>query len=252
MIRPFPFQNSAMYCRYRLLFHLWDASHSGRQFVLKCGGTKGVIGGWKKGAVPNSDIVMKLSVRLNVPTDVLLFGKEKSSLTNQLTADEQELIDVFKKLSPKSQGQVKERAIVLLELETPVVKEPEQVEEPTIQIKHSYYRVSAGTGFDLPEGDNWEMIDIPDTPEARKADFAITIKGNSMEPVYFDGDIVLVKQQPAIELGEIGIFNIENNGYIKKFGGDRLISLNDAYDDIILSEYDEDCNHCLGKVIGRV
>ena len=45
--------------------------------VLECGGTKGVIGGWKKGAMPNSDIVMKLSVRLNVPTDTLLFGKEK-------------------------------------------------------------------------------------------------------------------------------------------------------------------------------
>lgn len=220
--------------------------------VLECGGTKGVIGGWKKGAVPNSDIVMKLSVRLNVPTDVLLFGKEKSSLTNQLTADEQELLDIYNSLSPKSQGRLRERAEVLAELEDPIANEPEQVEEPTIQIKHSYYRVSAGTGFDLPEGDNWEMIDIPDTPEARKADFAITIKGNSMEPVYFDGDIVLVKQQPAVELGEIGIFNIENNGYIKKFGGDRLISLNDAYDDIILSEYDEDCNHCLGKVIGRV
>ena len=63
--------------------------------VLECGGTKGVIGGWKKGAVPNSDIVMKLSVRLNVPTDVLLFGKEKSSLTNQLTADEQELFKIY-------------------------------------------------------------------------------------------------------------------------------------------------------------
>ncbi len=220
--------------------------------VLECGGTKGVIGGWKKGAVPNSDIVMKLSVRLNVPTDVLLFGKEKSSLTNQLTADEQELLDIYNSLSPKSQGRLRERAEVLAELETPVVKEPEPEQEPTIQIKHSYYRVSAGTGFNLPEGDDWEMIDIPDTPEARRADFAITIKGNSMEPVYFDGDIVLVKQQPAVELGEIGIFNIENNGYIKKFGGDRLISLNDAYDDIILSEYDEDRNHCLGKVIGRV
>ena len=42
--------------------------------VLECGGTKGVIGGWKKGAAPNSDIVMKLAVRLDVPTDLLLFG----------------------------------------------------------------------------------------------------------------------------------------------------------------------------------
>lgn len=207
---------------------------------------------WKNGSIPKYEILNSIADYFNVSVGTLFDGIEKNSPANQLTADEQELLDIYNSLSPKSQGRLRERAEVLAELEAPVVKEPEPEQEPTIQIKHSYYRVSAGTGFNLPEGDDWEMIDIPDTPEARRADFAITIKGNSMEPVYFDGDIVLVKQQPAVELGEIGIFNIENNGYIKKFGGDRLISLNDAYDDIILSEYDEDRNHCLGKVIGRV
>ena len=211
----------------------------------------GIIGKWRKQS-PSCDKLKLVADYLNATIDYLLTGKKECSSTANLTPDEHELLQYFKKLSDKSKGIVLGRAEQLAELEDPIANEPEQVEEPTIQIKHSYYRVSAGTGFDLPEGDNWEMIDIPDTPEARKADFAITIKGNSMEPVYFDGDIVLVKQQPAVELGEIGIFNIENNGYIKKFGGDRLISLNDAYDDIILSEYDEDCNHCLGKVIGRV
>ena len=211
----------------------------------------GIIGKWRKQS-PSCDKLKLVADYLNATIDYLLTGKKECSSTANLTPDEHELLQYFKKLSDKSKGIVLGRAEQLAELEDPIANEPEQVEEPTIQIKHSYYRVSAGTGFDLPEGDNWEMIDIPDTPEARKADFAITIKGNSMEPVYFDGDIVLVKQQPAVELGEIGIFNIENNGYIKKFGGDRLISLNDAYDDIILSEYDEDRNHCLGKVIGRV
>lgn len=211
----------------------------------------GIIGKWRKQS-PSCDKLKLVADYLNATIDYLLTGKKECSSTANLTPDEHELLQYFKKLSDKSKGIVLGRAEQLAELETPVVKEPEPEQEPTIQIKHSYYRVSAGTGFNLPEGDDWEMIDIPDTPEARKADFAITIKGNSMEPVYFDGDIVLVKQQPAVELGEIGIFNIENNGYIKKFGGDRLISLNDAYDDIILSEYDEDCNHCLGKVIGRV
>ena len=212
-----------------------------------------LIGYWRKGEkLPGAENLLTIANYFGISVDYVLTGKEKSSPTNQLTADEQELLDIYNSLSPKSQGRLRERAEVLAELETPIANEPEPEQEPTIQIKHSYYRVSAGTGFNLPEGDDWEMIDIPDTPEARRADFAITIKGNSMEPVYFDGDIVLVKQQPAVELGEIGIFNIENNGYIKKFGGDRLISLNDAYDDIILSEYDEDRNHCLGKVIGRV
>lgn len=178
----------------------------------------GIIGKWRKQS-PSCDKLKLVADYLNATIDYLLTGKKECSSTANLTPDEHELLQYFKKLSDKSKGIVLGRAEQLAELETPVVKEPEPEQEPTIQIKHSYYRVSAGTGFNLPEGDDWEMIDIPDTPEARRADFAITIKGNSMEPVYFDGDIVLVKQQPAVELGEIGIFNIENNGYIKKFGG---------------------------------
>ena len=207
---------------------------------------------WKNGSIPKYEILNSIADYFNVSVGTLFDGIEKNSPTVTLTADEQDLLDIYNGLSPKSQGRLRERAEVLAELEAPAVNEPEEVEEPTIQIKHSYYRVSAGTGFELDEGDNWETIEIPDTPDARKADFAITIKGNSMEPIYFDGDIVLVKQQPAVELGEIGIFDIEDNGYIKKYGGDRLISLNAEYDDIILSDYDEDRIHCFGKVIGRV
>lgn len=40
--------------------------------VLECGGAKGSISNWKKGASPNSDIVLKLAQRLGVSTDYLL------------------------------------------------------------------------------------------------------------------------------------------------------------------------------------
>lgn len=50
--------------------------------VAECGGAKGSISNWKKGAMPNSEIVMKLSVRLNVSSDRLLFGTPKSTPTS--------------------------------------------------------------------------------------------------------------------------------------------------------------------------
>lgn len=124
------------------------------------------------------------------------------------------------------------------------------VYEPTISIKHSVYKVSAGHGFDLDDRDDWEEIEVPDTLEARKADFAVTIKGNSMEPLYYDGDIVLVKSQPAVDLGETGIYIINGSGFIKRYGGDRLISVNSEYDDILFSE--NDSISCAGKVIGSI
>ncbi len=71
-----------------------------------------------------------------------------------------------------------------------------------------------------------------------------------MEPAYSDGEIVLVKAQSAVDIGETGIFVVNGSGYIKKNGGDRLISVNPEYGDIIFSE--GDIISCAGKVIGRV
>mgnify|MGYP002708173473 FL=1 len=217
--------------------------------VLECGGTKGVIGGWKKGAVPNSDIVMKLSVRLNVPTDVLLFGKEKSSLTNQLTADEQELFKIYRGLSIENKARVRERATVLSELETTVTKEPES-EQETIFIEYSTLKVSAGTGEPLIDDTYHDFLKVKRSNLTEEANFAVQISGNSMLPRFKDKEWVLVRSQPDVEIGEIGIFIIDGNGYIKERAADRLVSINPEYDDIFFKE-NQDIK-CKGLVIGTL
>ncbi len=74
----------------------------------------------------------------------------------------------------------------------PIALKPKPSKPSTIQLKHSIYNVSAGSGYDLNDPDAWNVINVPDTPEAREADFALTVEGDSMEPDYSDGDIVLV------------------------------------------------------------
>lgn len=172
-----------------------------------------------------------------------------------MTVDEQKQLTYYNKLQYINKGKVIGTAKTLAELQLSVSDEltiSEEPEENRLKINCSTYQVSAGAALSLAKGDEWYEIEVPDTPEARKADFALQIKGNSMEPIYFDGDIVLVKEQPSVDLGQIGIFSIEGNGYIKKFGGDRLISLNTECDDIGFSNYDEEHIQCFGKVIGRV
>lgn len=117
------------------------------------------------------------------------------------------------------------------------------------QIPLSIYTVSAGTGAFL-DSEHYEIIEIPDTPETKPANFAIKTKGDSMEPVYYDNDIILVKQQPCIEIGEIGVFNLKGEGYIKKLGNGELISLNPKYPPIKISESDN--LRVSGKVIGKL
>lgn len=109
--------------------------------------------------------------------------------------------------------------------------------------------VSAGTGVYLTDTDSVE-INIPDNHETEVADFALRIKGNSMEPKYRDGDVLLVEECDAVEYGELGIFILDGDGYFKKFGGDRLISLNPDYEPILLKNFDEII--CCGRVVGKL
>lgn len=62
------------------------------------------------------------------------------------------------------------------------------------------------------------------------------------------GGEVLVKLQPTVEQNEIGIFIVDNCGYIKKLGINELISVNEEYDNISLSKYNDVI--CVGKVLG--
>jgi SOS-response transcriptional repressor LexA/DNA-binding Xre family transcriptional regulator len=109
--------------------------------------------------------------------------------------------------------------------------------------------VSAGPGVYLDDT-LAEEISIPDNERTASTSFALKISGNSMEPKYHDGDILLVEETESVDIGELGIFILDGNGYFKKYGGDRLISLNEEYGDILLKDYAEAV--CCGRVVGKL
>ncbi len=109
--------------------------------------------------------------------------------------------------------------------------------------------VSAGVGVFLDES-TAEEINIPDNVKTKPADYALRIKGNSMEPKFHDGDILLVQECDSVEEGELGIFILDGDGYFKVYGGDRLISLNKDYGDILLKDFDNAV--CAGRVVGKL
>ncbi len=90
--------------------------------------------------------------------------------------------------------------------------------------------VSAGYGNLLSE-DNISYSYI--TTKNRKADYAIRISGDSMEPLYHNNDVLLIKQQNTIYNGKIGIFLYDNEVRVKQYQQYKkyisLISLNKKY-----------------------
>ena len=76
--------------------------------------------------------------------------------------------------------------------------------------------VSAGTGAFLDEG-NFEMVSFPESSIPDGAEFGVRVSGDSMEPVYHDGQIVWVQQCETLRTGEVGVMIYDGQGYIKAY-----------------------------------
>ena len=84
------------------------------------------------------------------------------------------------------------------------------------------------------------------------ADFGVCVSGDSMEPLYLNGQIIWVHQQETLEDGEIGIFFLDGEAYVQKYhqapDGISLISMNKKYAPIKVSS--GSVFRTFGKVVG--
>ena len=216
---------------------------------------------------PSIDKIIVLSNFLNVSVEYILFGKETKEF---LSEDVNQLIKYYNSLNDMEKGIVLGKAETLAELaaeraalqktKKEVVqkqsgsKNPlrfpaiaEQDEEESCYIDICSLSASAGTGVYLDES-RTEPLKIVHTDIADRANYAVKVSGVSMEPLFHDGDIVLVETCPSVDQGEIGVFVVNGEGFIKKYGGNQLISLNPECDNIDLHEYDS--VYCRGRVLG--
>ncbi|WP_443717836.1 LexA family transcriptional regulator [Ruminococcus sp.] len=131
-------------------------------------------------------------------------------------------------------------------------KETQEEKEPTKSRIIPLYMTgaSAGTGNWLSDDVPVEWMTIPKTAITEQADYMLKVRGDSMQPKFFDNDVLLIKKSPSILEGEIGIFILNGDSYVKQMGRGELISLNPAYTPIKLTNYDD--IRCSGKVIGTV
>lgn len=110
-----------------------------------------------------------------------------------------------------------------------------------------YGYASAGTGETLIDGVEFTTQYNGNIPNH---DFALQVNGDSMEPLFEDKEIIFVDKTKQINSGQIGIFVIDGEAYLKKVfisdKGIRLVSLNSKYPDLHF-----DSSHDI-KVAGKV
>lgn len=111
-------------------------------------------------------------------------------------------------------------------------------------------RAAAGTGTALDAAPSGEMVFVRHSRLSDRADEIVAVNGASMEPAFRDGQEVYIAHTTELEIGETGLFVVNGEGFIKQYRGDCLHSLNPAFDDIRLSEFDE--ARIVGRVLGTV
>lgn len=212
------------------------------------GVSKGSIGNYESEiSSPNENILIKLFSALDCDANYLYhddINKSNDSISNT------ELQHIKKYRALDEHG----KKIVDFVLNEEYDRSTEQESGELIQtncIVLTMYEdaVSAGTGEFLSDGRCVEVT-VDETPLTERADFILRVSGDSMEPTYYDGDKVLVENAVELSVGEIGIFVLNGQGYIKEYRPEGLLSHNKKYGIIRIGENDR-CE-VVGRVIGKI
>lgn len=174
-----------------------------------------------------------------------VFGVGKSDIDTTYK-DNNDITSIYNKLTPPRQKRVLDFAT-------------EQLDEQNNKVLHInshnviseevvvYGYASAGTGETLIDSVEFTTQYNGHIPNH---DFALQVNGDSMEPMFEDKEIIFIDKTKQINSGQIGIFVIDGEAYLKKVfineEGIRLVSLNSKYPDLHF-----DSSHDI-KVAGKV
>lgn len=125
-------------------------------------------------------------------------------------------------------------------------KPVEEVKQPKRVVPLYDLPVSAGTGVFL-DSSSFEYYESEDVPP--EANFAVRVSGDSMEPLFRNGQVIFVQSANTLEQGDIGIFIYDGDAYCKKLdkeNGVKLVSLNPRYTPINVKHSYE------LRIVGRV
>lgn len=211
---------------------------------------------------PGHTFLKQISELFNVSVDYLLCLTDEKEVLNsfRLRSSEQDLIEKYRSLDSFGQETVSMTLDRELCRTKTIAEQKEQIQTQTDYITemettlsgsntlrlYTYLQklASAGTGFyfdDIP-------TDAIEAPYCKGADFIIGVNGDSMEPDYHDGDKLYIQKTKELTIGDVGIFTVWNEFFVKELGERGLISRNPAYDEIPGTED----VILIGRVLGKV
>ena len=162
--------------------------------------TTAAISKWEVGgSIPNGYQLLALCNALEIPDGLAYFSEARRTGA----------------LNDEGLRKVREYRADLIASGRYRVREAEPIRY--IEMPVSTLAVSAGTGAFLDEG-SFERVSFPESSIPAGAEFGVRVRGDSMEPVYRDGQIVWVQRCSHLRTGEVGVFLYDGEGYLKVYG----------------------------------
>lgn len=235
------------------------------ELAAAIGVTVVAVRNWERGArKPTMDGIVALGQALKVSADVLLglplSQQPKSNLV--LSPAEKTLLKNYQSLDYYGRKAVenicqieKERVSAAAKKTISKVVDIETAKKSRDRFIPHYTTPSAA-GFNVPlDGADFEMLLIDDDVPS-DADYAVDIQGDSMFPYIHDGDMVYVKKDEELSVGDVGIFCVDGAMYCKQYypddeGNLTLVSTNPdlKHTNIFLSADSDSSVRLCGKVL---
>ena len=227
----------------RIRFYRERAGMEQKTLAKLIGVTGNAVSNWENGrGRPDINLLPDICRALNV-TMYDLFDMEDPSI--RYSAGDQIFLDQYKQLSPGHRMAVDQMVDTLLKV---------QIAESVPLIRRlTFYQKSLAAGLGDPTeiDDEGQPIFLYASREVDRADCIFTVNGDSMEPEYHNGDMVLVSRipdAPDLQPGEVGAFIVGNETYIKVYREEGLESLNPKYP--IMHFHDAESVYLIGRVTG--
>ena len=185
------------------------------------------------------------------------FGVNKSDLIEDKTQEEKEVkiptSPLIQRITEKAVKLTAPRKQKVLDFTENQLREQSNkvisLEEDLFEYK-VYEKLSAGSGFSYFNDGNYDTVFYAKDLDH---DFASWVFGDSMEPKFQNGEVVLIKETGFDYDGAIYAVDWDGQTYIKKVyrepDGLRLVSLNPKYKDKF-APFDED-PRIIGKIVGN-
>lgn len=211
----------------------------------KLGYSKTAIGNWELGLTrPDIDNVPRLCKELNIPVTELL-GMESETV---LSAEDKRFIETLHRLDRFDRNtiwQIMDR--LLFQQDS---KEKTRLRQTYLPLCRYDQAAAAGFGAPMSDYEDNETVYALQANVPHGSDGIIHVNGRSMEPTFQDGSYVYVEMGATVQPGQIGIFIVNGEAFIKEYQPDGLHSHNPRYKTIFTGEGVD--VRCCGRVTGAV